>query len=165
MSISFMLAVCRAGWLIKWLLLFIFIIFLSSIVLKIIPIAPEWAFLASIAVVLGLWSELRRIRQICLLSVCRFMVASGRSALMRFGVWELLRVGERFRPGDMPDYGGLLTLHKTYELADPLKQYRVRATIRELEEWPGCPEAKCAALLLEAIEHQERHYKLIQRMF
>lgn len=152
MSLRFLSKTQDLGRAVRWLCLLTLTGWLSSLAPKTKGVLPEWPFFVSGAMVFGLWFALRPVRRVCFLKACQFMIGSGISFLLRFGVWELLTVAVQFWPSSLPDFVGIEALHRTYDSMDPSKQREVVATIREFEKWPGCPVAKNAVMFLEVID-------------
>lgn len=149
-SIRILSSVRNLGRVVRWSFFLAFTLWLADLVPR-GGVIPEGPFLIAISAVTSLWFLLRGIRQICFLAICRLMIRSGISFLLRFGVWELLTVGVHFWPGGMPDYAGFAALHRMYDTLDAMKRYRMVKTIREFESKP-CPVTKEAIMFLEFIE-------------
>src|SRR5258708_7594837 len=79
----------------------------------------------SAGIVCLLWLALRPIRRMALLAVCKLMIRSGAGPLVRFGVWELLKVAERFLPQSFPDFAGLTALQQTYNCVSRSKRSQI----------------------------------------
>ncbi len=153
MSIRLVSALHGLGRVVRWSSILAFAVWLSGLVPRPRGVLPEGPFLLSLAAVMCIWLLLRRVRQVCYIGACQFMIHSGVDNLLRFGVWQLLRVGIRFWPTAMsPDYCGIAVLSNTYQGLDGMKRYRLLRTVRELERQTGCPVAKEAALFLEVVE-------------
>ena len=95
----------------------------------------------SSGLVCSLWFVMRPIRRVVLLAACKLMIHSGMGLPLRFGVWELLRIGE------------WTALHRTCRFVNRSKRSEIEGIVSKLEHWPACPVASEPGMFLAVIGH------------